>query len=414
MVGTTHVLLGLRVRGEGSAMVRGLAEHTAQHEGLAVPLLGRSRHLLLTNVYPSEQRLYRNAFVHRRVVGYREAGLDVDVFAMSESQASYEFDNVDVLSGDASVLDKILKANGYESILVHFLDPEMWRVISRHRHHCRVLVWVHGAEIQPWHRRAFNYGSEQERQEAVRASDSRMQFWREVLGCRHPNLHFIFVSRYFAEEVMTDVGVRLHESQYSIIHNFIDTNLFQYHEKPADQRKKVLSIRPYASRKYANDLSVEAVLALSKESYFNDLEFRFIGDGELFDETLAPLRGFPNVRIERRFVEQHEIASLHRNYGIFLCPTRMDSQGVSKDEAMSSGLVPVTNAITAIPEFVDAESGMLAGEEDAEGLAAGIDKLVNDPAMFQRLSRNAAQRVRVQCGEAATLARERDLIARRV
>jgi glycosyltransferase involved in cell wall biosynthesis len=34
-------------------------------------------------------------------------------------------------------------------------------------------------------------------------------------------------------------------------------------------------------------------------------------------------------------------------------PSRTDTQGVSRDEAMSSGLVPVTNAVAAIPEFVD-------------------------------------------------------------
>jgi hypothetical protein len=109
------------------------------------------------------------------------------------------------------------------------------------------------------------------------------------------NLRYVFVSRYFADEVVADVGVRLPESHYRIIHNPVDTDVFSYSEKLAEQRKKILSIRPYASRKYANDLSVQAVLELSKESYFSELEFKFVGDGALFDEVLEPLKVFSNV-----------------------------------------------------------------------------------------------------------------------
>jgi hypothetical protein len=72
--------------------------------------------------------------------------------------------------------------------------------------------------------------------------------------------------------------------------------------KPTDQRKKILSIRPYASRTYANDLSVKAILALSGKPYFKNLEFLMIGAGKLFDEVLEPLRGFSNVHIEKRYL----------------------------------------------------------------------------------------------------------------
>jgi glycosyltransferase involved in cell wall biosynthesis len=113
---------------------------------------------------------------------------------------------------------------------------------------------------------------------------------------------------------------------------------------------------------------------LSNEPFFNELEFRLIGDGALFEETVAPLRDYPNITVERRFLTQNEIAALHKEYGIFLCPSRWDSQGVSRDEAMSSGLVPVTSSIAAIPEFVDEDCGVLAPAENAEGLSKGHHK----------------------------------------
>ena len=223
-----------------------------------------------------------------------------------------------------------------------------------------------------------------------------MAFWRELLQSVPINLTLVFVSRYFAEEVMEDLGFRIPEARYTVIHNPIDTDLFCYQEKSVDQRKKVLSIRPYASAKYANDLSVKAIQRLSQQAWFYDMEFRMIGDGPLFEETLAPLREFRNVYIEQRFLNQLEIAALHKEYGIFLSPTRMDAQGVSRDEAMASGLVPVTNAVTAIPEFVDDRCGILAPGEDADTMARGIALMYEQPLKFTAMSKAAASRVRAQ------------------
>jgi glycosyltransferase involved in cell wall biosynthesis len=74
----------------------------------------------------------------------------------------------------------------------------------------------------------------------------------------------------------------------------------------------------------------------------------------------------------------------------------MDTQGVSRDEAMASGLVPITNAVAAIPEFVDEETGMLAAEEDFLGLADSIEYLYLNPAEFLIKSEAAANRIQSQ------------------
>jgi len=294
---------------------------------------------------------------------------------------------------------------------VHFLDEAMWQVLQHHIGQVKVFVWAHGFEIQPWHRRD-NFENEQQRDKAKIQSKARMAFWQSLLRRMPDNLTLIFVSRYLAEVTMEDLGFRLPESRYAIIPNAIDTELFAYHKKSAEQRRKVLSIRPYASRTYANDLSVKAILLLSQKPYFKDLEFRIIGDGRLFDEVLAPVRGFDNVHIERRFLTHREIAVIHREYGIFLCPSRMDTQGVSRDEAMSSGLVPVTNAVAAIPEFVDGTCGFLASPEDSAGLAEGIAKLYESPELFLAMSVAAAERVRLERGRASTIGSELALLGK--
>jgi FkbM family methyltransferase len=392
-LGTEFIRFGLRVYAGGYADVKAII--LGHRPTAPADVIGRGKHLVVTNNYPSYDDLYKNGFVHSRVKAYRENAIDVDIFKLRNGEeVQYdEFENIDVMSGDQLALDILLKSNHYESVLVHFLSPEMWEVLKNHLDHLKIIVWVHGAEIHPWYRRKYNLITKEDEESAKMQSEKRMAFWHSVLDDMPENLHLVFVSKSFSKEVFEDIGFELPKEKYSIIHNPIDTDMFTYTAKIAEQRKKILAIRPFASRQYANDLSVKAILELSQKPFFKELEFHIIGDGKLFDETLEPLRVFDNVIIERRFVTHSEIAALHKQYGIFLCPTRWDSQGVSRDEAMASGLVPVTNAVAAIPEFVDEECGVLAPAEDYLELAKGIERLYNDEKLFQKISFNAAQSV---------------------
>ncbi|RSE64898.1 glycosyltransferase [Alcaligenes faecalis] len=394
----TKVRFGFRVEGPGETTIEKLVLGSIAERPAAVIM--KSPYLVLAKQYPAYDDLYRYGFVHSRIRAYKEAGQMVDMYKIHNGSAEYrEFSNIDVATGDARLLDATLATGQVKHVLVHIMDQNMWKVLEKHLDKVQVTVWAHGSEIQAWWRREFEFElmDESEINRQKKLSDNRVGFWRKLFSNPPANLHVVFVSSYFAEEVFEDLKVRLPREKYSIIHNPIDTRLFSYREKAAEQRKKILSIRPYASKKYANDLSVQAILELSQNPVFNDLNFKLVGDGILFDKTVAPLRKFSNVDIERRFITHHEIAQLHKEYGVFLTPTRMDSQGVSRDEAMASGLVPVTTAVTAIPEFVDERSGFLAQPESATELAAAIIHLYENPDDFRNKSQGAADRVRQQC-----------------
>lgn len=404
--GTRYVKLGMRVQAAGLATMRRLVLEHVPPEINA--LAGTGRHLVVSRGYPGYDNLYSYSFVHRRLLGYRQAGLKVDVFRLTGTPLAYEeFEGVDITSGNTSDLALMLQSNGYETILVHSFDEQVWSAIRPLLDRARVIVWVHGAEIQPWYRRDFNNAGEADRKTAIQRSDMRMALWRSVLGDMPANLHLVFVSEFLARQAMRDLGITIPRDRYSVIHNLTDGDFFRYREKSADMRHHVLSIRPYSKRTYANDLAVKAILDLSREPWFGDMRFSLYGDGVLFEETVAPLReGFPNVYIGKRFLRQDEIRRLHGEHGIFLVPSRIDSQGVSRDEAMASGLVPVTNRVSAIPEFVDGDVAMLAGAEDWRGLADAIRTLHDDPGLFMRMSCAAAAHVRSKSGAAATISRE--------
>lgn len=407
---TTYLRLGLRAYGSGSTTIKALIQ--GHRDTQPHTLLAKAKHLLLTNHYPSYDDLYRNGFIHTRVTAYQEQGLPLDVFRLrpNDPVTYHEFENVDVITGPGNALAKMLDSGNYTSVLVHFLDAQMWEIVRPYLPGIQVLVWVHGAEIQPWWRRAYNFNDDEQLQLGKAHSERRMSFWRNLLQPMPPGLQLVFVSRQFAEQVMEDLGFRLPERQYRIIHNPIDTRLFSHSEKPLEQRKKILSIRPYASRTYANDLSVKAIQLLATKSWFNELEFLMVGDGPLFEETLAPLRQYPNVKIEKRYLKRSEIADLHKHYGVFLCPSRMDTQGVSRDEAMASGLVPVTHRVGAIGEFVDDTCAFLSAPESYVGLSEAIETLFFNPDIFKAKSLSARQRVLMQTDIQLITAAELSLI----
>ena len=408
--GAARVRLGVRVQGPGEAILTSLGFGMGAHSPLAwVP---RADTLVLAQTYPSYDDIYRNGFVHRRVRTYWDEGLACDVlrFDARATVRRYEFEGVDVTVGHEAELEAALASGAYADVLVHFLEPRMWAVLKPYLGQVRLTVWLHGSDVQPWHRREFNYADEAARERAIKLSAPREAMWAEVLAVRHPMLRFVFVADYARREVEEDYGAQIPEAQRTVVHNFIDTDLFAYHAKPPEQRFEVLSIRPFASAKYANDVTVAAILALSEREGFGDYRFRLFGDGVLFEETVAPLRHLENVEITQGFLTQPEIAALHRAYGVWLSPTRMDWQGVSRDEAMSSGLVPVTTDCTAIPEFVDEDCGFLCPPDDPEAVADAIERIAREPELFARLSAAAAARVRAQSGFAQTIAREIDLV----
>ncbi|WP_018237836.1 glycosyltransferase [Ensifer sp. BR816] len=407
------VRFGLRVQGAGEAKIEAVVFGNQVERPAALAV--RTPYLVLSKQYPAYDDLYRYGFLHSRLRAYKNAGLVSEVFRISKESLGYrEFEGIDVATGDAELLRSTLEAGQVKHVLVHLLDEHMWKVLKDYLDRIKVTIWVHGAEIQVWQRRTFDFGrkSDEEVARQKRLSDKRKSLWRSVFSESNDNVKFVFVSDYLAEQAQNDLDIRLKKSTYRVIHNYIDPDIFEYQEKADETRQNVLSIRPYANRIYANDLTVAAIIELSKREIFNNLSFCLYGDGELFEETTAPLTSFGNVKIIRRFLSQSEIAEVHKRFGIFLSPTRMDTQGVSRDEAMSSGLVPVTTNVACIPEFVDENCAVVVPAEDHVAMADAIERLYSDPVHFAKLSKAASLRVRAQSGYGMTIQREISLIQR--
>ena len=369
------------------------------------------RILVVTRSYPARGDLYKYPFVHRRVLAYRGAGHDVAVFQPSPGEPSdHEYEGVTCRTGNGAALQRLCNEWLPDVIACHGFSETLWSVLEPVAQKIPVQAWLHGSEIPDFMRQKAAVAPQADRRAALAALKVRCEFWDRLLDDFPDLLKLVFVSQTSVELAREDWGHRLAASHYSIIPNPVDTDLFAYRTKSAEDRFRVLLIRPFDSHTYANDLAVDAILKLRERPGADRLSFTIVGDGPLFDEVIEPLSGVANVSISRRFLTQQQIADEHRRHGIFLVPTRLDTQGVSRDEAMASGLVPVTNAIPAVAEFTDSSCAAIAPPGDAEGLADALFEMVETPQLFLDRSKEAAERIRSDRSNEVIVPRELDLL----
>ena len=406
-----YAKIGFRIQGNGECLLTRLAVVNATN---ATPLFC-SRTLVLSRYYPSCNDIYRNGFIHSRLKEYERAKFRTDFFEYSsdsEFLSCRQYDGIQVMSGNLSTLDFLLSHNYYNKVCVHFMYPDLWRVLSKFYNKVKIIVWCHGTEIDNWDVRTYDYClmTDEQINKEKKIRENRQRFFRDLI-LNYPDIDFIFVSGIFRNRVLkslqiaSDIPCNTH-----VIHNYINLRLFQYHPRKPEDRYKLLSIRPFASRRYANDLTVEAIKLLRDKDYFSKLRIEIYGAGKLYQETVAELSGFNNVLLHNKFLPQSEIPYVHADNGIFVVPTRGDTQGVSRDEAMASGLVPVTTAVDAVPEFTDAGCACVVPPDSPSELARAIDYLVSDPVQFMAMSVAAHEKVRSLSSFCMTIARELDLI----
>ena len=407
--GTVSVRLGVRLSGSFAEFSDITAGEIPSGD---TPFLSRSNVALLADRYPDYGDVYNYMFLHRRALRYLSGGLVPDVLSVAPGRERRfrEYEGVNVTEGDAGALVDALENGSVDTVCVHFVNRYLWDVLKNYLDKIRVIIWSHGSDIQPFERRAFNYTDERSVPEAKKQSDERMALWREIFRYSEDRpVSFVFVSQTALDWAREDYGVDL-TGRASVIHNYIDGELFSYEPKDAAQRFEIMSVKSFSAKTYANDVTRQAILDLSGEPEFGSMRFDLFGDGERFETDTAGLEKFPNVRLHRGFLTQAQIAAEHKKHGVYIATTRSDTQGVSRDEAMASGLVPVANAVAAVPEFTDDSCCMLCPAEDHRAVAEAILKLVRDPELFLSMSRRAAQRVREISPYEKTIGREIEVI----
>lgn len=354
--------------------------------------------MILDTDYPSESNLYGDVFVHTRVKEYIKYA-EVKVVSFFRNQPDYVYEGIAVTHAPTVAdVKRIYEEFRPDAIFIHFYNRNLFSIIEKIN--IPVIIWVHGYEALGWYRRLFNYSTYyllRNFHNIALPNIKQMIGFRKLVKFSNNNkrVHFVFVSNWMKKVAEQDSLTSI--NHYSIIPNPIDHELFRSKQKQSENRKDVLMIRSFNSKKYATDIAIEAILELSKTPIFPALRFSIYGRGKNFHKQTAPLKLFDNVSLHEIFLPNTEIPEIHARHGIFLCPTRQDAQGVSMCEAMSSGLSVISTDCTAIPEYIEhGKTGLLTNNSPAE-IASAIMRLYEHPEEFTDLGRNASAFIKEKC-----------------
>lgn len=352
--------------------------------------------LVFSNNYPDEKSTYSSNFIHNRVKSYL-ANFQCIILKQT-TEASYVIQGISVITyTNESEVKSIIRNYSPNLILIHFINRWLITKILPGMT-IPIIVWVHGVEALGWYRRLFNYSLSDVLTLVFyrRIRQNFLQLWNlrkiiKISNSQLQHIHFVFVSNWMKRTCELDTFIRCRN--FSIIPNPIDTRLFEYKPKAGELRTKILLLRSFESRKYANDIAIAALIKLSRKDYFKSLQITIIGSGRYFDKLTDKLSSFSNVKIIKSYIHNNAIPEIHDLNGIFLCPTRQDAQGVSMCEAMSSGLVPVTSYNTAIPEFVKHKNtGLLT--KSSNSIVDSIEYLYRNEEEFTKISNRAAKYIK--------------------
>lgn len=369
--------------------------------------------LVISADYPSPDNIYGDVFVHTRLKEYQKI-FAVEVVGYNTeitSDLTYTYEDISVrITSDLSRFYTWIGESDPDVIIGHLVRYQYLDFLLSVKK--PLILFFHGYDTTSWKRRLMNYqspGALPYLWKYLRSNRKQMRVLRQFIkaSADRPLVHFVYVSGWLLQAARHDLGLKIPRTH--IIPNGIDTFRFASQSKDPSLRKKLLLLRSFRAYNYANDVAVEVILLLSKKDFFNDLQFSIYGDGYLFKPLTDRIKHFSNVTINNFFVENKDIPGIHAAHGIFLCPSRLDTQGVSMCEAMSSGLIPVTNPIGGIPEYVENRvSGFLL--KTALEMAEEIENLYNNPDVFTAMSKAARKAVEDKCAMDKVISKEINLI----
>ena len=378
--------------------------------------------LVLIDDYPSDKNLYSNVFAHVRVKEYIKLGYTVEVVITSnyKSVEDYIYENVKVF-GSAKIKDIKKKIAEFkpDAILVHFALGRIIKHILIKDSKTPTIIWVHGYEALGWYRRLFNFDplvlkTYYKLLSLIFRNTIQLYFFRQLIkfANHNKNIDLVFVSEWMKGIAAKDCLIKINNSV--IIGNPIDDSLFYYQEKNENMRFNILMIRPFNSKKYGTDLVTEALIILRKNPIFENLNFTIVGKDAEKSKLFSHFRAAKNVIVKGTFLDQKSIKALHDQHGVFLAISRQDAQGVSMCEAMSSGLAIISSNNTAIPEFIPDYQGGLLSNNTPSDIANKILEIVENKALFLKLSKQGSEFIRKKVGFESIINQELNVIKKSI
>lgn len=264
-----------------------------------------------------------------------------------------------------------------------------WMRRQRQTHlHCHLAQQA--STVGLYVRRVFGFGFSMTVHGPDEFYDAKGQYLEEKIAA----VDFVCCISSFARSQLMLLSPYVHWKKFVVSRLGVDPELFSPRDlKREPETFEILCVGRLTPAK-GQHLLIEAVERLASEG--RRVRLRLAGSGPdeaSLREQSAQFKSPECVAFDGP-VNQDRIRALYAAADAFALPSFAEGIPVALMEAMAMGIPCVTTRITGIPELIrDGIDGLLVTPSDVEELVAALAKLMDDPALRERLSANGRARV---------------------
>ncbi len=172
------------------------------------------------------------------------------------------------------------------------------------------------------------------------------------------------------------------KSNYKIIHNVVDTDLFQINEKKEDLFTFV-HVSCFEDRSKNISGMLEAIAALSRQR--QDFRIMMIGEGEDLDAMKSKAKELKLNQIVRFYglLENKNLSQTMSSGHCLLMFSNYENIPVVINESFACGLAVIATEVGGIPEHVDKQKGMLVKAGDKKALRDAMNHMIDHWSDFR-------------------------------
>lgn len=179
-----------------------------------------------------------------------------------------------------------------------------------------------------------------------------------------------------------------------MVPNIVDFSIFRYRDRRAYQPK--ILVTRHLEKLYDVESVVRAFRLIQASHPEASLHIAGVGSQEKRLRKLVDDWALRSVYFLGH-VAHEDMPAISDQCDILLNGTRVDNFPASLLEASASGLIVVSTKAGGIPFiYEDGKNAILVDPGDWQGLAAGVERVLNDPSWARQLAAEAAQLCR-QC-----------------
>lgn len=334
------------------------------------------RILILSNMYPSFKGPTFGIFIKNQADQLRKSGMDVDIVAINDPQMN----RFSVLKKYGKwflsfLYNFLRKGRTYDIVHVHYIFPTgiiglfYKKLLNR-----PMVVTAHGGDIEKMARK-------------------NKFFWKCTQYILKQADHVICVGEHLYNTIINDYNIP--SEKLTILNMGVDTNIFQPMNR--DNLRKKYKIPPYSKLILfvGNIIKQKGVMELIEA--YNTLKSK----DNSYNLVLIGAKKVPNFSIElETFIKrnnikdvsflnpksQQEISEWMNIANVFVLPSHMEGLGLVALEAMASNIPVVASKVGGLQYLLADGLGILVTPENANALAEGINIVLSDDAISNKMS----------------------------